>query len=157
MSRIVAVAAALTGLAAFFLILYLWAGRLRREAVESLRRAVEGDRVYRVEDCRYLGMLSRGHAQVRGNGVLALTGRGLHFRMLLPRRHVFIPLRSLRSVSTPRSFLGKIGPAGLLRVDFTGPDGGEDACAFAVSSPRWWSGALEALLSGHEPPELRAL
>lgn len=130
-----------------------WIKRLRREAVERLREITEGERVYNVEDCNFLGRESRGYRQWRGNGLLALTDRGLRFRQLMPRTDVFIPLGSITGLSMPRSFLGKSGLKGLLRVDFRDEEGKDDACAWLLPSPAWWASALEALLAGGEPPE----
>jgi len=125
---------------------------LRDGAVNALREIVGRENVYHVEDCQFFGQLSSGYAQVRGNGLLALTDQGIHFLMILPRRHLFIPLVSVQGVSRAPSFLGKRSAKGLLRVDFAGEGGCEDACAFLVRSPDWWASALLSLISGEEPP-----
>lgn len=149
------IALALLGLAGEVAIFLLVIRGLRREAAEDLRRAVGGEKVYKVEDCRFLGHLSGGLTQVRGNGMLALTGRGIHFRMLLPRRYLFIPLEDLRSASVAGSFLGKHGGGKeILRVDFRVPGGGEDACGWSVPSAGWWAEALGSMSEGKEPPSL---
>ncbi|MBC7247219.1 MAG: hypothetical protein H5T73_05520 [Actinobacteria bacterium] len=149
---IIVILAVLASITADVCVLSWWIKRLRVEAVESLRETVDGEKVYHVEDCNYFGTLSRGYAQLRGNGILALTDRGIHFRMLLPRRYLFIPLASVRAVSRPRSFLGKTRAGELLRVDFADDEGREDACAWLVPSPEWWTEALHALRAGGEPP-----
>ncbi|MBC7252987.1 MAG: hypothetical protein H5T72_03325 [Actinobacteria bacterium] len=130
----------------------LWVKRLRDQALAELARRTEGEEVYALEGCNFLGKLSGGYAQIRGNGLLALTDRGIHFRMLFPRRCLFIPLGSVTEVSDPRSFLGKWKGKELLRVDFTDQEGKADACAWLVRSPAWWSGSLRSLLSGEGPP-----
>jgi len=132
-----------------------WVRRLRAEAAERLREITEEgkEKVYNVEDCNYLGRLSKGYRQWRGNGLLALTDRGLRFRQLIPRTEIFIPPDSITAISGPRSFLGKSKSRELLRVDFTDEAGAEDACAWLLSSPGWWFAALEALRAGEEPPD----
>lgn len=145
---IIAVVSALAGGLA---LLFSWIRRLRRAAVEDLRRDVGGERVYRVNDCNFFGVLSSGYAQVRGNGVLALTEKGLHFRMLAPRKYLFIPLDSIREVSHPRWFLGKTKARTLLRVDFVNREGEKDAAAWIVPHYRWWGEAITDLRAGGKP------
>jgi hypothetical protein len=129
-----------------------WIRRLRAEAVSDLQETVSGEKVYHVEDCNYFGLQSAGYKQWRGNGVLALTGRGIHFRMFVPRKTLFIPVEAVREISDPRGFLGRTKAKKLLRVDFMDSAGKEDACAWLVSSLQWWMDALRALRSGEEPP-----
>ena len=131
--------------------LFLWVRRLRREAAGALRDELAED-VLHVADCNFMGMLSSGYAQVRGNGLLALTRDGLRFRMLLPRRSFYIPLSSIKGVTYPRRFLGKFKGGELLRVDFANSAGKEDACAWLVADPHWWGEAIAALLEGKDPP-----
>ncbi len=152
MAAFIIALAALAGIAAILCFFLLWIKRLRVEAVNALREAVGGERVYHVEGCNFLGILSKGYAQVRGNGVLALTDRGIHFRMFLPRRHLFVPLPSVCGVSRQRSFLGKTRGRELLRVDFSGEWGSRDACAWQVPSLDWWEEALRSMRVGGEPP-----
>ena len=148
----IVVPAVLASITADVYFLFRWMKRLRVEAIEALRGTVGVEKVYNVEDCNYFGTLSRGYAQLKGNGILALTDRGIHFRMLLPRRYLFIPVASVRAVSRPRSFLGRTRARELLRVDFTDEGGRDDACAWLVPSPDWWTKALPALQAGEEPP-----
>ena len=129
-----------------------WIKRLRAEAVERMKELTEGETVYHVEDCNFFGRASKGLKQWRGNGLLALTDRGLRFRLFIPRTEVFIPIGAISSVSEPSSFLGKSKMKKLLRVDFLGEDGSEDACAWLLPSLEWWKEALEALRAGEEPP-----
>ena len=134
------------------LLLAWWIRRLRGEAVERIKELAEGESVYHVEDCNFFGRMSKGYKQWRGNGILALTDRGLHFRQLLPRTEIFIPRDSISDISRSRSFLGKTRFKDLLRVDFADGEGGKDACAWLVPSLEWWIAALESLRVGEEPP-----
>lgn len=129
-----------------------WIRRLRAEAVERLREATEGETVYHVEDCNFFGRASQGYRQWRGNGLLTLTGSGLLFRQLLPKKEILIPVGSITEVSRPRSFLGKTKMKDLVRVDFRDEGGRDDACAWLLPSTSWWIAALEALRAGEEPP-----
>jgi hypothetical protein len=126
--------------------------RLRKEAAEAMRRDVGEEKVYRIDDCNFFGIASRGLGQVRGNGLLALTDAGLRFRMLLPQRALFISAASIKEISFPRRFLGKSKGGDLLRVDFVNEDGEEDAGAWLVGDPRWWGKAIAALIQGEDPP-----
>ena len=95
-----------------------WFRRLRREAIEDIRRDVGEEKVYHVEDCNFFGRQSVGYKQWRGNGFLALTDKGIHYRMLLPKKSLFVPVESIEGISQPRSFLGKSKARSLLRVDY---------------------------------------
>lgn len=129
-----------------------WIGRLQREAEQALRNDMSEEIFYGMEPCNFLGQLSRGYAQLRGNGLLALTDRYVRFRMLYPRREISIPLDAITAVSTTRSFLGKRKGKELLRIDFRNGEGKEDACAFLVRSARRWTSILEALNIGGQSP-----
>lgn len=129
--------------------------RSRNEAINALREAVGRERVYQVEDCNFLGQLSKGYLQVRGNGLVALTDRGIHFRMLLPRRYLFIPQEKVDSAALVDSFLGKPGRGKILRVDFRTAGGGEDACGWRIPFPDWWVEAFVAIREGKQPPSPR--
>ena len=131
-----------------------WIRRLRKEAIANLRSDVGEEKVYQVNDCNFFGVSSSGYGQIRGNGVLALTEKGLHFRMLAPRKYLFIPLESIREVSHPRWFLGKSKARMLLRVDFFDQDEEKDAAAWLVPHHEWWGKAILDMRAGMEPPPL---
>jgi hypothetical protein len=129
---------------------WLWIKRLRGRALVALRSDTTGEKVYHVADCNFFGVLSSGIAQVRGNGLLALTSAGIHFCMLAPARTLFVPLGSIRGISHPRWFLKKSKGRVLLRIDFVNNEGEEDAAAWIVRDLRWWDEAIEALLAGRQ-------
>ncbi len=139
-------------LAVVFAVAFLIIRRLRGLAIVALRSDTAGETVYHVADCNFFGVLSSGLAQVRGNGLLALTSGGLRFRMLTPQRALFIPRECIRAVSHPRCFLKKSKARDLLRVDFLSAAGEEDAAAWIVADLPWWDEAIAALRSGREPP-----
>ncbi len=84
------------------------------------------------------GVQSGGMKQIRGNGILLLTASQIYFRMLLPRRELLVPLRSVTSVETPKSFLGKTKGRKLLKVDFRNDTGGTDSAAWLVQDLEKW-------------------
>lgn len=88
------------------------------------------------------GIQSGGMKQVRGNGILLLTTSQLYFRMFLPRRELLVPLRSITSVETPKSFLGKTRGRKLLKVDFRNDTGGTDSAAWLVPDLEKWVEAI---------------
>ncbi len=153
MVTIIVVVAVLASVISEVLFFRWWIRNLRKEAIEFLRQALKGQKVIFVEDCNFLGQLSQRRGRITGNGLLALTEEGLGFRMLFPRRYIFIPLNSVRQVSIVNSFMGKTKGKGILRVDFYGDEGADDACSWLVSSLEWWTQALNSLLSGNQPPE----
>ena len=144
---LIVLACLITGL----VLIALWIRQLRKDAIAAVRRNTEGEEVYMVEDCNFFGQQSSGYKQVRGNGVLALTDRGIYFGMLIPGKELFVPLDSIKGTSQPRSFLGKTKMRDLLRVDFVNAEGRDDAGAWLVPSLQWWSEAVEALRRGKEP------
>jgi hypothetical protein len=139
-------------LAVVYTAAYLVIRRLRARAIAALRGDTARETVYHVADCNFFGVLSSGIAQVRGNGLLALTSTGIRFRMLAPARTLFIPMQSIRGVSHPRWFLKKSKARELLRVDFKNETGEDDAAAWLVRDLRWWSAAVKAANGGKELP-----
>jgi hypothetical protein len=152
MSVLLIVSIVLASVIAGLIVIVWWIKRLRKEAIAAVRRSTGKEKVYQVEDCNFFGRQSSGYKQVRGNGVLALTDKGIHFRMLIPRKEMFVPLDSIKDISQPRSFLGKTKLKYLLRVDFVNEEGRDDAGAWLVPSLQWWSEAIAALRMGKEPP-----
>ena len=88
------------------------------------------------------GIESEGMKEIRGNGILLLTPSQLYFRMLLPRRVLLVPLRSITSIETPKSFLGKTKGRKLLKVDFRNDVGGTDSAAWLVPDLEKWVEAI---------------
>lgn len=120
---------------------------VRSIGVRVLREAdgiLLGERiVLRDGSANLFGVRSRGMGQVRGNGVLSLTDRRLHFLMWLPRRELSIPIRAISAVDTPQSFLGKTMFRPLLQIDFENEAGELDAAAWLVRDLHAWRNAIE--------------
>ena len=79
----------------------------------------------------FYGIASGGGRQVRGLGILALTTDELLFIQVLPEREVRIPRRSITSVETVRSFLGKTQGRELLKVAWDGEEAAWDVTDLA--------------------------
>lgn len=90
------------------------------------------------------GQQSRGAAQARGNGALALTQSEIFFLLYVPERELRIPLANITAVTHPRGHLGKTGGVKLLHLAFTTPEG-EDAIAWRVPDPEAWAAKLATL------------
>ena len=89
------------------------------------------------------GQKSRGKAQVRGNGTLILTDSELIFEQWVPSREFRIPLRAIRSVETPKSFLGKTQGVPLLEVGYLNEAGEVDSMAWRVAELSEWMRKLD--------------
>jgi hypothetical protein len=60
---------------------------------------------------------------MRGNGTLILTGGELLFKQWVVNEEFRIPLKSIQSIETPRSFLGKTQGIQLLKVSYLNESG----------------------------------
>lgn len=132
---ILAVGGALLLVAALILLLKR---RIRDAMSEMESRYPSHARLLTAPMANFFGQSSRGMKQVRGNGILILTEHSIVFRMLLPSRELSIPLESVTSMDTPKSFLGKTKGRRLLKVSFTGQDGRPDSAAWMVGDPDKW-------------------
>lgn len=129
----------LVGAFALLAIIQLVLSGLARGGVAEADEALSGESIIlRDPAANFFGIRSKGMAQVRGNGVLTLTDRRLHFLLWTPKREISIDLPSIRGTDTPRSFLGKTKVAPLLQVNFTNERGEEDAAAWLVGDLGAW-------------------
>lgn len=134
------------GLAIFFV--FLFGGLLiilrsvaRRKEADARCRYPQAHRIDRAAS--FFGQQSRGVAQLRGNGTLILTDSELIFEMWLPKREYRIPLTSIESLETPKSFLGKSRFTPLLQIIFHHEDGTKDAMAWQVRDLSGWMQQIE--------------
>ena len=111
---------------------------LKTATAEVYAEYPEHTRILTSPMANLFGIKSVGMKQIRGNGILLLTGSELYFRMLLPRRELVVPLRNITSVETPKSFLGKTRGRKLLKVDFRNDTGGTDSAAWLVPDLEKW-------------------
>ncbi|HEV3001664.1 MAG TPA: hypothetical protein VGW75_13065 [Solirubrobacteraceae bacterium] len=119
----------------------LLAGRHERRVEADLAQQL-GEGLQRVEAVRGLGLESRGRAQVRGNGTLALTDDALLFQQWLPGREVRIALTDVTHVGTTRWWLGKTVGRRLLCVRWRTAQGDGDGMAWEVRDLEAWLAAL---------------
>jgi len=94
----------------------------------------------------FFGQESKGLGQVRGNGVLLLTDKELYFGMWTPKKELKIPIVAIKSIETPKSFLGKSALRKLLKVVFENYMGDLDAAAWYVKDLVPWSQEIERLI-----------
>jgi hypothetical protein len=126
-------------------ILRVWLRRLHDAAIRDADEALAAEaQILREPAANLFGVRSGGMGQVRGNGVLTLTNRRLHFMMWLPRREVSIDLLNITGIETPKSFLGKSKLRPLLQVNFTDERGDEDAAAWLVADLEEWTETLDS-------------
>jgi hypothetical protein len=134
------------GLAALGAGLGLLFRRLRHGLRHRVLRRFPREAIVLAEGANFFGRRSAGLAQIRGHGALVLTRELLWFAMAVPAREVEVPVHLIRSVTTPRSYLGKTIFRPLLAVRFEDP-AGEDEIGWAVKDAEKWRQALEAVLN----------
>lgn len=123
--------------------LLLLVRKLNKSAMEEVyAKYPEHSRILTSPMANLFGLKSSGMKQLRGNGILLLTSSQLYFRMLLPKKEILVPLRSIISVETPRSFLGKTKGKKLLKIDFRSDVGGTDSVAWLVDNLEKWVEAI---------------
>lgn len=115
---------------------------LRTAMAEVYAQYPEHVRILTSPMANIFGIQSKGMKQIRGNGILLLTASQLYFRMLLPKKELLVPLRSITSVETPKSFLGKTKGRKLLKVDFRNDVEGTDSAAWLVPDLEKWVEAI---------------
>ena len=118
-------------------------GRLRKRINEKFsKREILGA----TTRANFFGIKSKAGAQVRGNGALVLTRNALFFIRAVPHKEFEIPLASIRKVSMPRFFNGKLALLPLLCVHFD-TEYGEDSMAWSVPEAKVWKNAIEKRIS----------
>lgn len=125
----------------------LMRGFRRRGASAIEKRYRAGEVLLEQTLAQSFGEESRGVAQLRGSGALALTASELWFVMYVTNRELRIPIADVRAVSLVRSHLGKTQFTDLLHVRYTS-GGTEDAIAWRLPDPKVWKEKLESLRAG---------
>jgi hypothetical protein len=122
----------------------VWAKRGTEKARVGLEE-MAGGRTARLQTrANSFGIRSRGKAQWRGLGHLALFDDELVFVQALAGNYVRAKVADIQGVSTPRAFLGKTAGRKLLAVEWRVGDG-TDQVAFFVSELDRWVAELEQL------------
>lgn len=131
------------GICGLILILSIVFARVRNKLNKIIaERFNKQDIIGATTRANFMGIQSKGGAQVRGNGALVLTFDTVFFIRAVPRKEYKIPIHTIRAVSTPGSFNGKSVTAPLLCLHYTVEDG-EDSIAWAIKDPSKWKAAIE--------------
>ena len=123
---------------------------LDREGESKVVRRYPDPKLIELADSRanFLGLSSRGVAQLRGNGILVLAKQELWFDQAVTQFQLTIPIEAIRRVDFTSSHLGKYLPGRrLLRVEFTASTGVVDTAVWAVREPDRWLERLQAKLA----------
>ena len=94
----------------------------------------------------FFGQQSKGHKQIRGNGVLALTNDKLYFEMWKPKKKLQISLTSIEGIETPKSHLGKSKFKPLLKIIFRNEKDDPDSATWLVRDLPKWKGTIENVI-----------
>ncbi|MHA2390332.1 MAG: hypothetical protein ACXAEX_00040 [Promethearchaeota archaeon] len=95
----------------------------------------------------FFGQESSGLWKVRGNGVLILTDEKLYFGMWKPQKELFIPIKSIIEISTPKSHMHRSILRPLLKIIFKNENGDSDSAAWYVRHLDRWIELLNGLIS----------
>jgi hypothetical protein len=120
----IVVAAALAGLIPLLLLLR-WAQKGLARARAQLAEIAAGRTALRQSAANSFGIRSRGPAQLRGAGYLALFDDELVFVQAIAKNHMRAKRSDIVGVTTPRSWLGKTQGVKLLAIEWTTGDGTE--------------------------------
>ena len=122
--------------------------RMRRDLEKEMRRRFSDHDLLACDPwVNFVGLKSRGVAQIRGNGILALTRYTLWFLMAVPRKEIRINLNEITGVSLTRSHCGKARLARMLKVEIRTLKG-TDAGAWLVKQPEQWVELIEQARAG---------
>lgn len=136
----------LVGLLILFSILGIVYAAIRRKLEKIiLERFSKEEILGATTRANFLGVKSKGGAQIRGNGAIVMANDGLYFIRAFPLKEYMIPRGSIRRVSIPRSFNGKSVLAPLLCVHYH-TEHGEDAMAWALKDVIKWKAAIEKMI-----------
>ena len=119
-------------------LLVVWARRGRDAARRHLTEIAGGRTPKRQSPAQSFGLLSKGAAQWRGAGYLALFDDELVFVQAIASNHVRAKLSDIVAVTTPRSFLGKTQGVKLLAIEWTVGAGATEQVALRVPDLDSW-------------------
>ncbi|MBN1522396.1 MAG: hypothetical protein JW928_07675 [Candidatus Aureabacteria bacterium] len=137
-----------TLLIVFFIAVFVFLRVLKVRKTEKVLKKYEGKNILRMcPSANFFGLMSRGLAQVRGNGVLILTDEEIFFEMWVPSRQLEIRVSSISKVESVKSFLKKTKLLPFVRVDFKDERGQDDAAAWLVPRTKDWVNDIEKLIS----------
>lgn len=91
------------------------------------------------------GLESQGMVQVRGNGVIALTGDDLRITRAAPSAEWRIPFDQIKEVTLESSFLGKRRSMQVLVITFAEDGQPADRIGVYVRQPQAWLEAIKQM------------
>jgi hypothetical protein len=98
------------------------------------------------DNANFFGQQSKGHRQLRGNGVLILTTEEIFFEMWTPKKILEIKIKNVLNVNIVKSFLGKSKFRDLLKVEFHNEQGDHDAAAWLVFDLGKWFDEIKGMI-----------
>lgn len=119
-----------------------WAQRGLSAARTKLDEVAAGRTARRQDGAQSFGVRSKGPAQWRGGGYLALFDDELVFIQAFAKDHIRAKLSDIIRVTTPRSFLGKTQAVELLAVEWRTGDA-TDQIALRVPDLDAWVRELD--------------
>jgi hypothetical protein len=123
--------------------------RLFHKRIDEIMKKYSQQGVRLKGNANFFGIESRGVMQIRGNGILLLTGTDLVFEMFQPSREFLIPLANIVKIELVDSHLTKTVFQPLLKVYFTNDEGDADSVAWWVANPTEWKNMLEKSIKNH--------
>jgi hypothetical protein len=129
---------ALVALLLLLVVVIRWAGRGLAAAQSQLSEVASGRTPKRQSPAQSFGLRSKGPAQWRGAGYLALFDDELVFVQAIASNHVRAKRSDIIGVTTPRSFLGKSQGVKLLAVEWRTGEGGTEQVALRVPDLDAW-------------------
>ena len=122
--------------------------KAKKESYGTINKKINNNEIFCQDySANYIGMESKKYKQIRGSSVLVLTKDELFGIRLLPKLEVSIPLKSIESVETPKSVLGKGGLNALLKVRYRTKHGGMDAVVWHVRNLEQFKKNIEKLMA----------
>jgi hypothetical protein len=139
----IAIVGGALGFIAALIVVKVLVNRARAQTRDRLTRIANGRSERKLSGARSFGLKSKGAAQVRGNGALALFDDELVFVQLIPATEIRVPRKDITSVGTITTFNGKSSGAELLMVEWRQGDGTDAAAWQLHGDVRGWVEALE--------------
>lgn len=118
--------------------------KIRRECRETLASRYGSEEILCHDNlAHFLGFDSLKGKQTRGQGVLVLARDELYFFKLHPRMELCIPLKRIKRVVTPKSFLDISSPLPLLQIHYQQEDGRSSSVAWKLRNLELFTNSLK--------------
>ena len=131
--------------------LWIFFRQKANKRIQEVQKEIDGQSIlYTDRSANFFGQVSRGYKQIRGNGILFITSEQILFNMWFPDKKLFIPVSSIISFKSPKSFLGKTKLSRLVQIDFYNESGYPDAAAWLTCDLESCLKVLDLLRSGQE-------